>query len=154
MPEHAAGPTTLVNAPDRMARSTRAQPDFEKSIAELEDIVRQMEDGEIGLEQSLNLYQRGIALVRGCREALDGVHFQIGGQKVIAAMRLLPAAGDEMAGMEAFALKAALHIHHADQHGVDLAACGQIFQVFECQVAGHRLFLCQLRPGGRADNRF
>ncbi|MCB1906744.1 MAG: exodeoxyribonuclease VII small subunit [Rhodocyclaceae bacterium] len=60
-----------------MARSTRAQPDFEKSIAELEDIVRQMEDGEIGLEQSLNLYQRGIALVRGCREALDGAEQRI-----------------------------------------------------------------------------
>ena len=60
-----------------MARSARAQPDFEKSVAELEDIVRQMEQGDVGLEQSLNLYQRGIALVRGCREALDNAEQRV-----------------------------------------------------------------------------
>ena len=63
--------------PDRMGRATRTQPDFEKSVAELEDIVRQMEQGELGLEQSLSLYQRGISLVRGCREALDSAEQRI-----------------------------------------------------------------------------
>jgi len=60
-----------------MAKSARPQESFEQAVAELEDIVRQMEEGELGLEQSLDHYQRGIALVRKCREALDGAEQRI-----------------------------------------------------------------------------
>ncbi|MCB1886453.1 MAG: exodeoxyribonuclease VII small subunit [Rhodocyclaceae bacterium] len=54
-----------------MAKAPRPKESFEKAIAELEDIVRQMESGDLGLEVSLDQYQRGVALVRQCRGALD-----------------------------------------------------------------------------------
>lgn len=60
-----------------MAKSARNQPNFEKAVAELEEIVRQMETGELGLEQALEQYQRGVALVRQCRHALDDAEQRI-----------------------------------------------------------------------------
>lgn len=46
-------------------------PPFEESMAELERIVRDLESGELGLEQALCLYERGVALVRRCGLQLD-----------------------------------------------------------------------------------
>jgi len=44
---------------------------FEQAIAELEKIVRELEDGNTPLDRSLELYEKGIALVRFCNEKLD-----------------------------------------------------------------------------------
>ncbi|MCB1958322.1 MAG: exodeoxyribonuclease VII small subunit [Rhodocyclaceae bacterium] len=60
-----------------MAKAPRPKESFETAIAELEEIVRQMESGEAGLEQSLEQYQRGVELVRQCRGALDGAEQRI-----------------------------------------------------------------------------
>ena len=35
--------------------------DFEAAIAELESIVKKLEDGDLSLEQSLGLYERGVS---------------------------------------------------------------------------------------------
>ena len=43
---------------------------FEKTLAELEALVEKMEAGELPLEQSLQHFERGIALAGSCREAL------------------------------------------------------------------------------------
>ncbi len=43
---------------------------FENSLAELEKIVRQLEDGDLSLEESLELFETGIKLSRECRERL------------------------------------------------------------------------------------
>jgi len=43
---------------------------FETSLAELESIVANMEQGELTLEDSLQAFERGIALTRGCQTAL------------------------------------------------------------------------------------
>jgi exodeoxyribonuclease VII small subunit len=45
--------------------------DFEAAIAELESIVKKLEDGELTLEQSLLLYERGVALSRYCHGQLE-----------------------------------------------------------------------------------
>ena len=45
--------------------------DFEASLKELENIVEQMEQGEITLEQSLQNFERGIELTRACQKALQ-----------------------------------------------------------------------------------
>jgi exodeoxyribonuclease VII small subunit len=45
--------------------------EFEHSLAELEALVAKMEDGELGLDESLRSFERGIALVRGCQAALE-----------------------------------------------------------------------------------
>jgi exodeoxyribonuclease VII small subunit len=39
---------------------------FEHALAELERILRSLEDGTTTLEQSLELYEQGVALLRGC----------------------------------------------------------------------------------------
>ena len=44
--------------------------DFEKSLAELEQLVEKMEQGELGLEESLKYFERGVALTRACQQAL------------------------------------------------------------------------------------
>lgn len=43
---------------------------FETSLNELETIVAQLEDGDLPLEDSLELFEKGIKLSRECRERL------------------------------------------------------------------------------------
>jgi exodeoxyribonuclease VII small subunit len=45
--------------------------DFEAAIAELETIVKKLEDGDQPLEQSLALYERGVQLSRFCHARLE-----------------------------------------------------------------------------------
>lgn len=44
--------------------------DFEKSLAELEELVEEMESGELSLEDSLKAFEKGMKLSRDCQEAL------------------------------------------------------------------------------------
>jgi exodeoxyribonuclease VII small subunit len=39
---------------------------FEDALAEMEHVVRELEDGAIGLEDALGQYERGIALLKRC----------------------------------------------------------------------------------------
>ena len=41
---------------------TSSIKDFEAAIAELESIVKKLEEGDLALEQSLELYERGVQL--------------------------------------------------------------------------------------------
>ncbi|OGT71244.1 MAG: exodeoxyribonuclease VII small subunit [Gammaproteobacteria bacterium RIFCSPLOWO2_02_FULL_56_15] len=43
---------------------------FEQTLAELEAIVEQMERGDLGLEESIRNFERGITLTRACQKAL------------------------------------------------------------------------------------
>ena len=43
---------------------------FGAALAELEQIVRALESGQIELEDGLARYQRGVALLRACQEKL------------------------------------------------------------------------------------
>jgi exodeoxyribonuclease VII small subunit len=45
--------------------------DFEAAIAELETIVKKLEEGDMALEQSLALYERGVQLSRFCHARLE-----------------------------------------------------------------------------------
>ena len=49
-----------------MSRNT----DFEKSISELENIVAQLENGDITLDESIKLFERGMKLTNDCRKTL------------------------------------------------------------------------------------
>lgn len=44
---------------------------FEESLAHLESIIERIESGEIGLEQSIAEYERGVGLLQRCREILE-----------------------------------------------------------------------------------
>jgi exodeoxyribonuclease VII small subunit len=46
---------------------------FEEALAELEAIVRRLEQGELSLEDSLAAFERGMALVRQLGTRLDDV---------------------------------------------------------------------------------
>lgn len=39
---------------------------FEQALAELELIVRELEDGQVGLEESLARYEKGVGLLKRC----------------------------------------------------------------------------------------
>lgn len=43
---------------------------FEDSLAELEQLVERMEQGNLALEESLKLFERGVQLTRTCQKAL------------------------------------------------------------------------------------
>jgi exodeoxyribonuclease VII small subunit len=45
--------------------------DFEAAIAELESIVKKLEEGDLPLEKSLELYERGVQLSRFCHSRLE-----------------------------------------------------------------------------------
>lgn len=44
---------------------------FEDSLAELEQLVAQLEQGDISLEESLKAFERGVNLTRACQQALQ-----------------------------------------------------------------------------------
>jgi len=53
-----------------VARKSTKKPDFETSLSELEALVETMEQGDISLEESLQLFERGVTLTRHCQQAL------------------------------------------------------------------------------------
>ena len=50
---------------------------FEASLTELEEIVAKLEDGDLPLEQSLELFEKGIKLSRECRDRLTNAERRI-----------------------------------------------------------------------------
>ncbi len=50
---------------------------FEKSLAELESLVQQLEKGELSLEDSLKQFERGVKLARGCQNALKTAELKV-----------------------------------------------------------------------------
>lgn len=43
---------------------------FEQALAALEKIVRELEDGQTGLEESLARYEKGVGLLKSCHQQL------------------------------------------------------------------------------------
>ncbi len=50
---------------------------FEQALEELERIVEELETGEVGLEDSLKLYEKGIGLYRLCMKRLEDLQGKI-----------------------------------------------------------------------------
>ncbi|MBX3361620.1 MAG: exodeoxyribonuclease VII small subunit [Phycisphaeraceae bacterium] len=55
----------------RRTNEERESPTFERALEELESIIARVESGEIGLEESIGEYERGVGLIRRCREILS-----------------------------------------------------------------------------------
>ena len=53
------------------AESAASDLPFEEAIEQLEQVVDQLEDGELDLEASLAAFEQGVALSRRCAEQLD-----------------------------------------------------------------------------------
>lgn len=71
-------PTKKPAAPDASSDlGTDAVTRFETSMQELEAIVQKLERGELKLEESLVLFERGMALTKDCRTALDTAELKV-----------------------------------------------------------------------------
>ncbi|MGI6416965.1 MAG: exodeoxyribonuclease VII small subunit [Thermoguttaceae bacterium] len=51
--------------------------DFESALSQLESIVHDLEEGQIGLGESLARYEQGVKLLRQCYEMLEGAQRRI-----------------------------------------------------------------------------
>jgi exodeoxyribonuclease VII small subunit len=74
--------------PTKPIDSTRTPPaSYEAALAELDQLVGQIESGQLPLEQLLAGYQRGAELLQFCRDKLQAVEDQV---KVLDAGVLKP----------------------------------------------------------------
>ena len=60
-----------------MAGKTQKTVNFESAMAELEQIVADMEAGKLSLEESLAAYKRGAELLAYCRTRLEDAQQQV-----------------------------------------------------------------------------
>lgn len=51
--------------------------DFENNLARLEQIVRRLESGSTSLDESIELYEEGVTLVKKCNFALESAEKRI-----------------------------------------------------------------------------
>lgn len=51
--------------------------DFESALAELDGIVRKLEEGDLPLEKSMELYERGLQLSRFCHAKIEDAERRI-----------------------------------------------------------------------------
>lgn len=71
------------------AAKSDAAPDFEKALAELEEIVATLEKGDLSLDAALKHFERGIALTRQCQASLKDAELKVeqlvekGGKQVL-----------------------------------------------------------------------
>jgi len=67
-----------------------ADLNFEGALKALEEVVRKLEGGEVPLDESIDLYERGEALRKHCQARLDAAQARI--EKIVASPDGKPAA--------------------------------------------------------------
>jgi exodeoxyribonuclease VII small subunit len=60
-----------------VARKEATDKKFESALEELEQVVEQLESGELSLEDSLSAFEKGVGLVRFCNQKLNEVEKKI-----------------------------------------------------------------------------
>lgn len=55
----------------------KKEKSFEEAMARLEEIVRALDGGSAGLDDSLGLFEEGIALVKLCNAKLEGAEQKV-----------------------------------------------------------------------------
>lgn len=61
----------------RNEKDTQQQPSFEQAMAELEELIEKIEAGQVGLEECLTHYERGMALIARCKSVLGAAQTKI-----------------------------------------------------------------------------
>jgi len=69
---------------------------FEAALKELDDIVARMERGDLPLDESLQLFERGVALTRECRDAISTAELRV--RNLLEAPQAGDPAGNEAEG--------------------------------------------------------
>ncbi|MCG6962157.1 MAG: exodeoxyribonuclease VII small subunit [Acidobacteria bacterium] len=67
---------------------------FEEQLAGLEEIVGRLEDESVGLEEALDLFEKGMELARSCRKRLEAVEQRV--ERLLADAEGEGAATEEM----------------------------------------------------------
>lgn len=86
-PMTTAPPTKTSKSPANSAQASKPAASYEAALEELEQLVAQLEGGQLPLDQLLERYQRGAALLAFCRDRLEAVDKQI---KVLEGGELKP----------------------------------------------------------------
>ncbi len=73
--------------------SAKKSFDLEKALADLEELVEELESGDLPLEKAMKKFEEGIKLTRGCQAALKDAE-----QKV--AILVQDAGGEELEDLE------------------------------------------------------
>jgi exodeoxyribonuclease VII small subunit len=56
---------------------SKAPPDFEQALAELETLVARLERGDLPLEDALRTFERGVELTRHCQSSLKAAEQRV-----------------------------------------------------------------------------
>jgi exodeoxyribonuclease VII small subunit len=85
-----------------MAQKIGGNKKFETALEELEQVVEQLETGELSLEDSLEAFEKGVGLVKFCGQKLDEVEKKVEllvkdkeGKLHLKALEDLPGEGDD-----------------------------------------------------------
>ncbi|HEX6439366.1 MAG TPA: exodeoxyribonuclease VII small subunit [Candidatus Binatia bacterium] len=60
-----------------MVKKESQELKFEEAIANLEQVVEQLESGDLSLEDSLAVFEKGVGLVRYCNQRLSEVEKKV-----------------------------------------------------------------------------
>lgn len=60
-----------------MTTARKKTPDLEKSLTQLEEIVQELEEGNLPLEQALKEFEKGVKLSRDCQTALSAAEQRV-----------------------------------------------------------------------------
>ncbi len=66
----------LIRSDDAAGKEESGQ-DLEQMFTELEALIGKMEDSDVTLEQSFDLYNRGMELLKKCNQAIDTVEKKV-----------------------------------------------------------------------------
>ena len=57
--------------------SNKKNVNLEKSLAELEDLVEELESGDLPLDKAMKKFEQGVKLTRGCQAALKEAEHKV-----------------------------------------------------------------------------
>jgi len=60
-----------------MPEEEKPEQSFEQGLEELEKVVQQLEDGDLPLEESLKLFEKGVELSESCRKQLEAAETRV-----------------------------------------------------------------------------
>ena len=62
---------------DAKTGQPQPEPNFERELEELEAVVKRLESGDLPLEESLKLFERGVGLSDSCRRQLEAAETRV-----------------------------------------------------------------------------
>lgn len=60
-----------MNTPTAKKPEPPKKPDFERSLARLEEVVRKLESPQLSLDEAMKLFEEGVTLSRECQKQLE-----------------------------------------------------------------------------------